>query len=143
MILLLKKYAIACVVLLICAKTVEAQSGSLQVVHSKAIERLLEQHIEYNSTHAISGFRIRIFRDNNASARQKANEARERFTRLFPGIRTYLSYDNPYFKVTAGDFRTRDDALSALYRIKRNFPKAFIVAEHIRFPALYEAEEEE
>jgi hypothetical protein len=56
---------------------------------------------------------------------------------LYPDIRTYINYDNPYFKVTAGDFRSRDDALSLFVRVKQHFPKSFIVSERIRFPPLH------
>jgi hypothetical protein len=129
--------------MLIYAKNGIAQNGSLQVVHSEAVAHLLEQHINYNSTHPITGYRIRIYRDNNASARQQAYGAKDRFSSLYPNIRTYLTYDNPYFKVTAGDFRSRDDALLLFNKVKRHFPRAFIVTEHIRLPPLRPEEEEE
>jgi hypothetical protein len=129
--------------MLIYAKNSMAQGGNLQVVHSAAIERLVEQHVEYNRTRPITGYRIRIFRDNNATARQQAYAAKERFSNLYPDISTDLNYDTPYFKVTAGDFRTRDDALALFNKMKRHFPKAFIVMEDIRLPPLHANEYEE
>jgi hypothetical protein len=114
-----------------------AQRGSLKVVfQSQAIERLIERHIEYNNTHRIDGFRVRIFRDNGANSRQRSQEERERFQQLCPEISTYLTYDNPYFKVAVGDFRTKDEALALLFKIKPSFPKAFIIAESIHLPPL-------
>ena len=137
----MKKHTAILFALTLCLLPAGAENGSLQVVHSAAIERLVEQHIEYNASHSITGYRIRIFRDNSASARARGIEVRERFAQLFPSTSAYLSYDNPYVKVAAGDFRTRDDALFMLHRVKNYFPKAFIVVENIRFPPLHRADE--
>ena len=53
-----------------------------------------------------------------------------------PGIAAYRSYENPFFKVTVGDFRTRSEAMQLLTSIKSEFPKAFLVKENINYPAV-------
>ena len=47
----------------------------------------------------------------------------------------YRTYANPYFKVTAGDFRTRSEAMALLVRLKDEFPRALLVKERINYPA--------
>ena len=54
----------------------------------------------------------------------------------FPTIPVYRSYMNPYFKVVAGDYRTKSDAMRELGAIKEIFPNAFIIKEYINFPQL-------
>ncbi|MBL7684222.1 MAG: SPOR domain-containing protein [Flavipsychrobacter sp.] len=53
------------------------------------------------------GFRVQIYNGND---RVKANQVRVDFIRRFPGIRTYLTYVQPQFRVKVGDFRTRAEA---------------------------------
>jgi hypothetical protein len=48
-----------------------------------------------------------------------------------PYLPTYVTYDNPYFKVTAGNCTSQEEALILLERIKPTFPKAFIMRENI------------
>lgn len=131
----MKKYTLL-IFTLLCVGYGKAQHGKLQVVQPPAIERLIERHIAYNSTHPIEGYRVRIYRDNATNARQRSQDVRERFVHLYPGTSTYLTYDNPYFKVAVGDFRTKDEAFILLNKIKTAFPKAFIIAESIRLPPL-------
>ena len=62
-------------------------------------------------------FRIRIFNDNQQSARVSSEAAEKRFQAMCPGIPTYRTYSNPYFKVVAGDFRTKSEALKVLQTV--------------------------
>ena len=81
----------------------------------------------YSSSKKIKGYRIMLFSDSSPNARGEASSARARFTKLFQKLPVYMFYDNPNFKVTAGNFRTRDDAEEKLERIRKHFPNAFIV----------------
>ncbi|GHT16814.1 hypothetical protein AGMMS4956_19880 [Bacteroidia bacterium] len=113
-------------------------AGQVQVLQSPEIENLLNAHIHHNASNpAIAGYRIRIYRNNEASSRQKSEEVLTKFQGIYPTVRAYRSYDNPYFKVAVGDFRTKDEALYFLNEIKSLFPKSFIIQENINFPQLY------
>ncbi|GHU96997.1 hypothetical protein FACS1894156_8500 [Bacteroidia bacterium] len=112
--------------------------GQVKVIQSPEIEELMQKHIEYNAGYpVIAGFRIRIYRNNEATSRQKSEEVLANFKSVYPTVRAYRSYDNPYFKVAVGDFRTKDEALYFLNEIKSMFPKSFIIQENINFPQLY------
>lgn len=80
---------------------------------------------------AIGGYRIVIFMNNSQSARRDAVAAQESFSQLFPEEQSYLSYENPYFKVTVGNCTSQDEAIILLGRLRGTFPKAFIVRENI------------
>jgi hypothetical protein len=111
--------------------------GSIKVKVHPAVEQLVRRHIAYNVQHPkIEGYRIRIYRDNSGNARQRSQDVAENFAGLFPDIPVYRSYDNPYFKVSVGDFRTKDDALRLYMHIKRMYTKAYVVQEGINLPAL-------
>jgi hypothetical protein len=46
------------------------------------------------------------------------------FTNSFPEIPTQIIFDSPYYKLTVGNFRTRNQALKTKHRISKKFPGA-------------------
>ena len=80
---------------------------------------------------AINGYRIVIFMSNKHSARQDAIATQQQFVELYPNEGVYLSYENPYFKVTVGNCLTQEEAIIMLGRLQGNFPKAFISSARI------------
>lgn len=84
----------------------------------------------------IKGFRIVIFFDNGSSARANAEAAIMNFNALYPDVRSYMDYENPYFKVLVGGCVTSEEAIVLLGRITPNFPKAYITREDIKLSEL-------
>lgn len=80
---------------------------------------------------SVSGYRIVIFMSNSQTARRDAVTAQENFIELFPQEQSYLSYENPYFKVAVGNCTTQEEAIILLGRLRSTFPKAFIMRESI------------
>lgn len=102
------------------------------------IDSLLTRHIyanrEYNG---IDGFRIQIYRGSARNAREEANKAKADFISEYPGMKSYLRFDQPnIFKVLVGDYRTKQDAYPDYIRIKKKFPNTYIVTDIINFPEL-------
>ena len=84
----------------------------------------------------VKGFRIVIFFDNSSSARANAEAAILSFNSLYPDVRSYMDYENPYFKVLVGGCVTSEEAIVLLGRITPNFPKAYITREEIKLSEL-------
>ncbi len=84
----------------------------------------------------VKGFRIVIFFDNSSTARAKAEEAILTFNSIYPDVRSYMDYENPYFKVLVGGCVTSEEAIVLLGRITPNFPKAYITREEIKLSEL-------
>lgn len=93
---------------------------------AKISEKSLRQ-----STKAIGGYRIIIYMNNSQTARQDAMTAQETFTSLFPSEPSYLTYENPYFKVAVGNCASQEEAIILLGKLRSTFPKAFIMRENI------------
>lgn len=91
--------------------------------------RVVARAVSEYRNHYITGYRIVFFLDNGADARLKAVEAKDLFDETFGGVRTHMSYETPYFKVSAGDCVTKEEAIILLGRIRTKFPKAFITQE--------------
>lgn len=83
------------------------------------------------SPKAVNGYRIVIFMSNHQTARRDALAAQENCAALFPGEQSYLTYENPYFKVAVGNCTSQEEAIILLGRLRGTFPKAFIMRENI------------
>lgn len=79
----------------------------------------------------VRGYRVCIFADNGEDARAGAVAAKNLFAETFPGIRVYMSYENPYFRVTVGDCLTVEEAIILKGRVSGVFPKAFPKSEQL------------
>ncbi len=111
-------------------------AGDVSLRQSPAIETALRNHIGRNGSRHTTGYRIRIYFDNSQKSRSASSSVAASFAAQFPGIRVYRVYENPYFKVTVGDFRTKTDALRFRRRIEGMYPSSFIVKETINYPEL-------
>jgi len=111
-------------------------SNRVNVEQTNNLLTAFYNHIAQASNKKIAGYRVRIFFDNRQDARGLSNGVVGRFSDSYPETPVYRTYENPYFKVTVGDFRTKSEATMLLKRIKSDFPSAFLVKEIINFPPL-------
>jgi hypothetical protein len=84
-----------------------------------------------NEETTTNGYRVQIF---FGSSRQAAYDAQAKFNEEYPEMRTYIIYNEPNFKVRAGDFRTRLEAQKLLQEIRPMFNSLFIIQEKINPP---------
>lgn len=89
---------------------------------NKKINSLIEKKREYNK-HNSSGYRIQLYYGNEKKAKVYENN----FRVTFPGIFCKRYYDNPYWNVKVGRYRTRLDAERALNKIRDKFSGAIII----------------
>lgn len=89
-----------------------------------AVARSTSRHGEETG---FQGYRIGLYSGNDSRAQENSLAAKEKFEQEFPDINVYWVYDNPYFKVTAGDCLTEEEAVMLLARVRRHFPKAYVV----------------
>lgn len=70
-----------------------------------------------------TGFRVQVFDDNNPrTARRQAEWLHQQVQNSLPHYRAYVTFNSPYWRVKVGDFRTRNEAQTALAELKRTFP---------------------
>jgi hypothetical protein len=121
------------------------RSGQLKIIQDPAIDTLLSRYIYANQNISIrnngksgmEGFRIQIYSSSNRNAREESNKARAAFMSKFPDLVSYALYAEPgYFKIRAGDFRTRTEATRIFQMVSKEFPDAYLVPDIINFPDL-------
>ena len=104
---------------------------TVQVTEHGDAQQITTRAASTTRPQSVSGYRIMLFMSNSQSARTEAFAACDSLAVRMPYLPTYVSYDNPYFKVTAGNCTSQEEALILLERIKPTFPKAFIMRENI------------
>jgi hypothetical protein len=119
-------------------------SGQLKIIQDPSIDTLISRYILINENiyrnygrYGMEGFRIQIYSSSNRNAREESNKARAAFMSKFPDISSYPLYAEPgYFKIRAGDFRTKSEATKLFLLISKEFPDAYLVPDIINFPDL-------
>ncbi len=76
----------------------------------------------------VKGYRVRIYFGNSQTSRSEAYAAQSRFKSMFPDISSQVNYTAPYFKVTVGNFLTREEAVMLWGKVLETFPTAFVVS---------------
>jgi hypothetical protein len=108
--------------------------SGVQVSQSQAVRQALQSHIRNNAAKTLTGYRIRVFYDSAPTARQRSEAIAAACRGQFPDTGVYRTFESPNYKVTVGDFRTKDEALRIFNALKRSYPTAFIIKETINYP---------
>jgi len=120
---------------LISAAAMGQTRGTLTVVKDARIDTLIAKRLELSRTggavaaiNSGMGYRVQFFTGSN---RTEAYSAQSRFNELYPDYKTYIIYNDPNFKVRAGDFRTKLEATRLMEQLRGQFTSLFIISEKI------------
>lgn len=98
---------------------------------------------DHNPTRSsVVAYGVSLFRDNSQDARARAYGAAEQFAEMYPDIPVVVSYESPYFLVTAGGFVDRTDAVALVGRVQSQFRNALVVQREISLAELIVQEKE-
>lgn len=119
-------------------------AGKLNIIQDQAIDTLISRYIyinqkvkDENGFYGMEGYRIQIYSSSNRNARKESDDANADFIDKFPDIISYPVYAKPgYFKIRAGDFRTKTEATKIFLMVSKEFPDAYLVPDIIHFPDL-------
>lgn len=74
------------------------------------------------------GYRLLVI---NTNKRDEAIAAKTKIYTYFPDLKAYLSYQSPYFKLKAGNFKSRDEAEKYQKAMSSMFPKGVFIINDI------------
>ncbi len=129
------KFKITVILFLIVSFSAKAQYNNSVIKADSVIDSLLLLHKEYNKRYPlIPGYRIQIFKESGNQALDEARIIMMEFDSIFPEIPTYLSFQEPYYRVRAGNFKTRLEALDYLEKIKRKkYRNVWIISDYVYY----------
>ena len=108
--------------------------SGVSVNQSSAMKSAFDSYVSANASKRVTGYRIRVYYENNQNARNRSEAIARTISGTYPGIGVYRTFESPNFKVCVGDFRTKDEALKLYHALKSSYPTAIILKETINYP---------
>src|SRR5689334_10364996 len=103
------------------------KSGNLTIFQDTAVTKILSIRTGSPKSKTMKGFRVQLASSAN---RTEIYNLKTAFMKAHPEVRTYLTYQQPYFKLRVGDFEERTDANRFMNEIYSEF-QGFIVEDII------------
>lgn len=88
----------------------------------------INKSVKKASVRTMRGYRLLVV---NTNKREEAMDAKTKIYTYFPDLKAYLSYQSPYFKLKAGNFKTRDEAEKYKKTMTAIFPKGVFIINDI------------
>ncbi|MGQ1890885.1 SPOR domain-containing protein [Thermophagus sp. OGC60D27] len=107
---------------------VEDGKGIITIEQSGRMQKLVMTRIAMNKRAAgVEGFRVQLFSGVGSKARQEAQEIKAKVLSQFPDENIFIEYSAPFWRVRAGSFRHKHEALPLMEKLKEEFPACYIV----------------
>ncbi len=108
--------------------------NAVKIISDPFLDSLVNRNIEANrSQQTLPGYRIQLF---SGSERNNAIALRQKFKTDFPNETAYLIYQQPYFKLRVGDYRSLIEAQQMFLQLQKNYKQLLIVPDKINLPKL-------
>jgi hypothetical protein len=109
------------------------QSSSVVVHKDPRIDVLIKKKAAINKAaknvaRTARGYRLLII---NTNSRDEAIAAKTKLYTYYPDLKSYLQYQSPYYKLRAGNFKTRDEADRVRKQLGSMFPKGVFIVNDI------------
>ena len=108
--------------------------SGVKVNQSQAMRSAFDNYVSNNASKKLTGYRIRVYFDNGQNARARSEAIARSVSNTYPGIGVYRTFESPNYKVSVGDFRTKDEALKVFHSLKASYPTALLLKETINYP---------
>jgi hypothetical protein len=97
--------------------------GSIEIDESPVIREMMNRFAEINQRKTtVEGWRIQILATTD---RQRMERELQQFRILYPNTRVDWVHNSPYYKIRAGAFRTKQEALRIQYLLRKDYPGSF------------------
>ena len=115
-----------------CVKAQKTDSAKVELVQDEKIPQMVQKYTD-SQNGKMKGYRVQIF---FGAEKNKAKDQKSKFLSKYSDVKAYEVFETPYFKIRAGNFRTKLEAYQLQQKIKSDFPGAFIVEDDIELPEL-------
>ncbi|MBC7745335.1 MAG: SPOR domain-containing protein [Flavobacterium sp.] len=121
--------ALAYISFLFATEAYSQQPGKVEVIKDPQIDSLIARRLALSKVAVkTTGFRVQVF---SGPDRKDAYIVQSKFKALYPRVTSYVSYNQPNYRVRVGDFRSRIEAEKMISRLKRHYQTLFIFSERI------------
>jgi len=110
---------------LVC--TTARSQNNIEVSYDEAVRKLVRQFVETNKSHKhVEGWRIQVL---STTDRMKVESTLREFRYRFPYIPADWTHDKPYYKLQAGAFAHKLDAIRVLHLVQQDYPGAYLAKD--------------
>jgi len=96
---------------------------NVTIIEDFPIDKMMETFVSKNkSTYHIDGWRIQIMATTD---RRMMELAKRKFLINYPDISINWSHSKPYYRLRAGAFTSKLDAVRLLHKLKVDYPSAY------------------
>ena len=122
-----------CILSVVCYSqdsTAVSINKNFTVKQDAQVATLLYKYKEYNRRREFAeGFRIQIM---YTDVRDEVYKSKGAMYKEFSDLSSYVEYEQPYYKLRLGDFKSRLEATYYLQQVVTLYPGAFIVRDKIK-----------
>lgn len=125
------KYLLLIILVSVSTSLLAQDSTRTVVVHADPrVDLLVKKQADINAAikrsnaRTARGYRLLVI---NTTKRDEAMAAKTKVYSNFPEIKAYLVYQSPYFKLKAGNFKTREEAEEYKKLFSYHFPKGLVI----------------
>jgi len=79
-----------------------------------------------NKALRVRGYRVQIY---NGTSKQEADKIKNDFIKIYPRVRSYLTFHAPNYRLKVGDFKTRAEAEAFVSTASRLFRTTMIIPD--------------
>ena len=117
--------------------TTQSSGGNVTITQPNWLRNLVGKttfHTARSSVHM--GYRIQVYTSNMRGAKQEAYRLASRVRGAAPELSTYVTYSAPFWRLSVGDYSSRQEAQQQLNALRAAHPQlmreAYIVREKVR-----------
>lgn len=112
--------------------TSKHKKGVIRVIADTQLVHDIKPVIPGDEGPQMTGYRIQVYAGTERETAQKLkNEIAINY-----GVRTYMIYESPYFKIRIGDFRSRMEAQQMFHTLKQKYTGILLVPGPVNLPDL-------
>ena len=102
--------------------TTLSENGDITSINEGEIDALVRKYKTIlKNTGGVEGWRIQVI---FKAKREDILPLQIKFSKLYPEIPAQITFDSPYYKLTVGNFSTRNEAIKIKHQINKVFPGA-------------------
>ena len=103
--------------------------SQVNIKEDSPIDLMMRRYAEVNSSEEfMAGWRIQIIAKTD---RSDIERAKKEFIQEFPGVSVDWTHSKPYYRLRAGAFLNKIEAIRMIQEIKETYPGAFPVKDDI------------
>ena len=126
-------------------KSSKPGAGIVVIHQPESLKQLVGTRIDSENIDVVNGktylvtegYRVQVYSGNNQrTSKGEAMDKQKKIKELYPDVRTYVTYNAPFWKLHVGDYRSYEEASYMLRSLRETFPQIrneiYIIEDEIR-----------